>query len=58
MGSSYSSTFVNVFLHFYEQSFVNSVNFFRYIGDIAVFNSNNFKDISGVETYRFIYILD
>ena len=44
---SFSSSFANIFLFYYETNFIKyNVNFFRYIDDIMVFNCDNFEDIS------------
>jgi len=47
MGTSYSSAFANLFLHFYENKyFLNSnIIIFRYIDDLLVYNCDNFSDI-------------
>ena len=45
--NSFSSAFANIFLFYYEAKQINcSINFFRCIDDIIVFNYDNFESIS------------
>lgn len=46
MGSKFSSALANIFLHFFEKDLINlKIKAFRYIDDLIVFNSPDFKNI-------------
>lgn len=48
MGSSFSSAFANLFLHYYESMYTKLLNLkgFRYIDDMIIFDETNFAEIA------------